>query len=173
MSAELLSQVSDRICPAKSWDNTAKDKPFGGVNVIFLGDIGQLCPLKSNALYSHALVRKLAPATTQTTEGQSALRGAFLWWQVDTVVELKQNWCAKNDAMFVDLLNCICVGKAKKYPDHSNDLSNYDLLKTCLLSVMKKNLPTDFASFKDAPIVVPRKFLRDALNDSKARSYAT
>jgi hypothetical protein len=28
MSAELLSQVSDHICQAKSWDNTAKDKPF-------------------------------------------------------------------------------------------------------------------------------------------------
>ncbi|KAG1886350.1 uncharacterized protein F5891DRAFT_968733, partial [Suillus fuscotomentosus] len=98
MSAELLSQVSDRICQAKSWDDSARTKPFGGVNIIFSGDIGQLRPPKSNTLYSHALVRQLAPAMTQTARGQSALHGAFLWRQVDTVVELKQNLHAKNDA---------------------------------------------------------------------------
>ncbi|KAG1811911.1 hypothetical protein EV424DRAFT_1275663, partial [Suillus variegatus] len=69
--------------------------PYGGVNLIFAGDFGQLRPPKSNALYSYKLVKNLAPATMQTIKGQSALHGAFLWRQVDTVVELKQNWRAK------------------------------------------------------------------------------
>ncbi|KAG1732741.1 hypothetical protein EDB19DRAFT_1640062 [Suillus lakei] len=79
MAVELLSQVSQCISQAKSWDESAHDKPFGNVNVIFTGDFGQLCPLKSNALYSYKLVKKLAPATMQTIKGQSALHGAFLW----------------------------------------------------------------------------------------------
>ncbi|KAG2056727.1 hypothetical protein BDR06DRAFT_879341, partial [Suillus hirtellus] len=79
LSAELLSQVSHCICQAKSWDETTRNKPFGGVNVIFAGDLGQLCPLKSNALYSHKLVNQLSPSTTQTIRGQTALYGALLW----------------------------------------------------------------------------------------------
>lgn len=55
------------------------NKPFGGVNVIFAGDFGQLRPQKSNALYSYGLVKRLAPATMQTITGQAALHGAFLW----------------------------------------------------------------------------------------------
>lgn len=88
MSAELLSSVSQHICQAKSWDESAHDKPFGGVNVIFVGDFGQLRPPKSNALYSYRLVKQLAPATMQTITGQAALHSAFLWQQVNTVVEL-------------------------------------------------------------------------------------
>ncbi|KAG2133020.1 hypothetical protein DEU56DRAFT_739184, partial [Suillus clintonianus] len=95
MSADLLSSVSQRICQAKSWDESSHDKPLGGVNVIFAGDFGQLRPPKSNALYSYKLVKQLAPATLQTIAGQAALHDAFLWRQVSTVVELKQNWRAK------------------------------------------------------------------------------
>lgn len=114
LSAELLSQVSHRICQAKSWDETARNKPFGGVNVIFAGDLGQLRPPKSNALYSYKLVNQLSPSTTQTIRGQTALCGALLWCQVDIVVELKQNWRAKDDAEFVEMLNRIRLGQVRK-----------------------------------------------------------
>ncbi|KAG1790996.1 hypothetical protein EV424DRAFT_1476088 [Suillus variegatus] len=92
LSAELLSQ-------------TARDKPFGGVN---------LRPPMSNALYSFKLVDKL---------GQSALH-----------VELKQNWRARDDAAFVEMLN------------HRHNASDYDVLKT-------RRSKDEFESFKDAPII--------------------
>jgi ATP-dependent DNA helicase PIF1 len=177
MSAELLSSVSQRICQAKSWDETARDKPFGGVNVIFAGDFGQLRPPRSNALYSYRLVRQLAPATMQTITGQAALHGAFLWRQVDTVVELRQNWRAKLDAPFVEMLNRIRVGKARKgrlAAEHvsEDEQSDYDILKSRMLSEIKRRSVEEFEGFKDAPIVVTKKFLRDAINESKAHSFA-
>jgi ATP-dependent DNA helicase PIF1 len=172
MAAELLSQVSERICQAKSWDETARDKPFGGVNVIFASDFGQLCPPKFNTLYSYKLVKSLAPVTMQTIKGQTALHGAFLWRQVDTVIELKQNWRAKDDAPFVDMLNRIRMGKARRVTPSSEQPSDYDILKTRLLSELKQNSPQEFHAFNDAPIVVTKKVLRDAINESKARSFA-
>jgi ATP-dependent DNA helicase PIF1 len=172
LSAELLSQVSHRICQAKSWDETARDKPFGGVNVIFAGDFGQLRPPMSNALYSYKLVNQLNSGTTQTSKGQTALHGAFLWRQVDVVVELKQNWRAKDDAVFVDMLSRIRLGKVRKMAVDRQNLSDYDLLKTRLLTEIKNKLPEQFDSFKDAPIVVTRKYLRDAINETKARAFA-
>jgi hypothetical protein len=164
MSAELLSQVLHRICQAKSWDETARNKPFGGVNVIFAGDFGQLRPPKSNALYSYKLVSKLSPGTTKTLKGQTALHGAFLWRQVDVVVELKQNLRAKDDPEFIEMLNRIWLGKVRKMAQDRNHPSDYDILKMRLLSEIKTKLPEQFDGFKDAPIVVTRKYLRDAIN---------
>lgn len=173
LSAELLSQVSHRICQAKSWDETARDKPFGGVNVIFAGDLGQLRPPMSNALYSFKLVDKLGPGTIQTVKGQSALHGAFLWCQIDVVVELKQNWRARDDAAFVEMLNRIRLGKVRKIAIDRHNASDYDVLKTRLLPEIQGRSKDEFESFKDAPIIVTRKYLRDAINQSKACAFAT
>jgi hypothetical protein len=175
MSAELLSQISEQIRQAKSWDESAHDKPYGGVNIIFAGDFGQLRPPKSNALYSYKLVKNLAPVTTQKIGGQGALHGAFLWRQVDTVVELHQNWRAKEDPQFVEMLNRIRVGQVRKFAIEvggTTHASDYDVLKTRLLSNIKHRSAEEFATFKNAPIVVTRKFLRDAINESKARAFA-
>ncbi|KAG1851054.1 hypothetical protein DFJ58DRAFT_716736 [Suillus subalutaceus] len=138
--------LSNQISQAKSWDASTRDKSFGGINVIFWGDIGQLRPPKSNALYSHVLVNRLTPATTQTIKGQSALHGAFCG--------SRQNWQAKDDAAFT-----------KKCAVGLTDQSDYDTLKS-------HHSPAQFVKFKDAPIVVTGKFLQDALNESKAWNFA-
>ncbi|KAG1839204.1 hypothetical protein DFJ58DRAFT_667900, partial [Suillus subalutaceus] len=104
--------------------------------------------------------------------GQTALHGAFLWRQVNTVVELKQNWRAREDAPYIDLLNRICVGQARKVALNLNWPSNYDTLKGRLLSTIKQHSTEEFEGFKDAPIIVTKKVLRDAINDSKARTFA-
>ncbi|KAG2744808.1 hypothetical protein P692DRAFT_20742685 [Suillus brevipes Sb2] len=126
----------------------------------------------SNALYSYKLVNQLNSGITQTSKGQTALHGAFLWRQVDVVVELKQNWRAKDDAAFVDMLSRIRLGKVRKVAVDQQHLSDYDLLKTRLLTEIKNKSPEQFDSFKDAPIVVTRKYLRDAINETKARAFA-
>ncbi|KAG1868401.1 hypothetical protein F4604DRAFT_1494734, partial [Suillus subluteus] len=98
--------------------------------------------------------------------GQSALHGAFLWRQVDVVVELKQNWRAREDARFIEMLNL------KKTTFGIDNPSDYDLLKMCLLNVIKARSSDEFDSFKDAPVVVTRKYLRDAINEAKAHAFA-
>jgi PIF1-like helicase len=42
ISALLLSQISQCLCQAKAWDLNNRNKPFGGVNIIFSGDFSQL-----------------------------------------------------------------------------------------------------------------------------------
>ncbi|KAG2752525.1 hypothetical protein P692DRAFT_20698564, partial [Suillus brevipes Sb2] len=104
--------------------------------------------------------------------GQTGLHGAFLWRQVDTVVELKKNWRAKDDAHFVQMLNRIRLGRARKFALDNDHPSDYEILKTRLLDNVKAHSPEDFEEFKRAPVVVTRKFLRDAINESKGRTFA-
>ncbi|KAG1880086.1 hypothetical protein F4604DRAFT_1879937 [Suillus subluteus] len=100
----------------------------------------------------------------QTIKGQTALHGAFLWRQVDTVIELKQNWRAKDDAAFVDMLNRIRVGKTRRVASTGEQPSDYDVLKSRLLSELKQSSPEEFIVFNNAPVVVTKK--------AKARSFA-
>ncbi|EJT99286.1 hypothetical protein DACRYDRAFT_35650, partial [Dacryopinax primogenitus] len=63
--------------------------PFGGINVLFTGDFGQL---KGAALhYSHQLLRQIMPQTSQSNKGQDALLGTWYWKQVKEVVILQWN----------------------------------------------------------------------------------
>ncbi|KAG1781729.1 hypothetical protein EV702DRAFT_962419, partial [Suillus placidus] len=103
--------------------------------------------------------------------GQSALHGTFLWQQVDTVIKLKQNWRAKDDILFVEMLNRICMGRARKVASSTRQLSNYDVLKSQRLSKLKESSPEEFCSFKDAPVIMMKKVLRDVINKSKVCSF--
>jgi ATP-dependent DNA helicase PIF1 len=44
LSAKFMSQISDRMKQGKGEDDRVCHMPFGGVNVIFTGDFGQLKP---------------------------------------------------------------------------------------------------------------------------------
>ncbi|KAG2148940.1 hypothetical protein DEU56DRAFT_729783 [Suillus clintonianus] len=105
-------------------------------------------------------------------KGQTALHGAFLWRQVDVVVELKQNWRAKDDSEFIAMLSRIRLDKVRKITLDDKHPSDYDALKKRLLSEIKIRSPEQFIGFKDAPVIVTRKYLRDAINETKARAFA-
>ena len=110
VSPILLSQISRRVCEAKAWDTTVAGLPFGGVNVIFTGDFGQLPPLTSYSLFSYRLVNALRVDVMETYDGQAALHGAYLWRQVNQVVELRKNFRAARDPRFINLLQRIQAG---------------------------------------------------------------
>ncbi|KIO03914.1 hypothetical protein M404DRAFT_67682, partial [Pisolithus tinctorius Marx 270] len=59
VSAELLSNITNRISLTKAGECTKKDLPFRGINVIFAGDMAQLCPVNGTALYSHTVINNL------------------------------------------------------------------------------------------------------------------
>ena len=69
VSGELLCQISERIAAGKRSTCDAMSKPFRGVNVIFAGDMGQLRPVGSAALYSSDLLSTLAASKRETLEG--------------------------------------------------------------------------------------------------------
>jgi hypothetical protein len=86
------------------WDTSSAGKPFGRMNLIITGDIGQLPPVNAASLFSHTLVAQLGANIGQSAIGQGALNGAFLWHQINKVVILQKNECAKTDPKFINLL---------------------------------------------------------------------
>ena len=103
------------------------------------------------------------------------LNGAFLWRQLNKVVVLKKNLHVKNNNPFVNLLSCVCEGQAwNGHKDMSDTqvgtgenyiVSDYETLLSRCLQVLVQNDPKSVIKFKDAPIVVGEKVLRDALNN--------
>lgn len=178
----LLSQISHRISIGRASDEACLGLPYGGVNVIFTGDMGQLRPVKAKSLFSYELVKKLSPNVAQTTYGQGALHGACLWRQINTVVELKMNWRAKKDPEFVNLLARVRAGIAwdglnpmtkEQVGDGRNyDLSDYKVICGRQIQLLKAQDRSALEEFMDAPIIVNEKVNRDALNLRAVKNFA-
>ena len=73
VSAELLCQISKWIAIRKQADPTSTDKSFRGVNVIFAGDLEQLCPVGSASLFSTDLMGHVKPHLKEMQKGQDVL----------------------------------------------------------------------------------------------------
>ena len=183
VSALLLSDISRHLCMAKSADLIAASKPFGDVNVIFTGDFGQLKLVREHALFSYKLVSKLSPNVCSTEDGQGALYGAYLWRTITDVVELNENWRAKTDPAFVNLLHCMRLGVAwdSLHPPipvqvgngMNYEESDYEFLSKHRLQYLSAQEPKACAAFIHAPIIVTKKTVRDAINKRKAKSFCT
>jgi len=183
VDSALLSQISHRISIGRASNETSQGLPYGGVHVIFTGDMGQLRPVKAKSLFSHELVKKLTPNVGHTTYGQSALHGACLWRQINTVVELKKNWRAEKDPEFVNMLGRIRAGiawngstpmnNAQRGDGRNYNQSDYDVLCGRQIQVMHARDPNTLRSFADAPVIVNEKVNRDALNLYAVQRFAT
>src|ERR1700690_1057949 len=77
-----------RICARLAKVLNEMEVPFGGLNMIFAGDFGQLPPVigqEHASLYSHTV------GSTGSHADQEAAIGKALWHQITTVVILQQN----------------------------------------------------------------------------------
>ena len=181
VSVKLLSDISHRLCLAKSADTSASDKPFGNMNVIFTGDFRQLHPVGEQPVFGYKLVQRLSTNVAETPTGQFALHGACLWRQVNCVVILRKNWCAQNDAPYINLLGQVRKGIAwtrkqdfteeQRGTGDNYDSSDYDTLGTRRVDYLLSLAPSELEAFHDAPIVVPRKQVWDAMNLRKAGMF--
>lgn len=101
-----MYKISAQI--AKATD--IKDKPFGGISIIFAGDFAQLPPVGGASLYSGGFNPqwnlKINP------HYQEAAIGKAIWHQVTTVVILRENMRQKvkqRKMQGCELLLCICA----------------------------------------------------------------
>ncbi|TFK81781.1 hypothetical protein K466DRAFT_501538 [Polyporus arcularius HHB13444] len=163
-----MTQVSTRLQHAKGNSGLAEDIPYGGVNIIFFGDFGQLRPVGGACLYSHQYVQHTSPQETQSTAGVASLKGVYLWSLVNKVVILRLNQRQSGDREYSDLLSRIRSGnsgnayRAKTFDDYST-----------LQSRLIQNFDAETAShFSDAPVIVGIKTIRDPLNDRILRHHA-
>jgi len=181
ISANFFHQVSERISKAKAWDPASGDKPFGGVNLIITGDMGQMPLVNTASLFSHKLVKQINMNMAQTPLGQELLNGAFLWCQLNKVIELRQNLRAKGDKQFINLLSRIRSGNAWNGVDKLTMVqtgtgkiyvSDYQVLLGRCLQTLTRDKYEIAHKFKDVPIVVGEKTLRDSLNNKIVQNFA-
>ncbi|PPQ81034.1 hypothetical protein CVT26_002879 [Gymnopilus dilepis] len=171
VGARFLSQLSCRMRQGKGDDVTSSIKPFGGVNVIFMGDFAQLKPPKQFALYAHELVRNQSFAQASNTGSISALNGAFLWRQVSVSVELVRNQRHSEDQAYASFLSRLRLGICESQPIQSTGLNDLEYIKGRLLQNQLSH-PELLEAFKDAPIIVGSKNLRDVLCAKLVRYHA-
>jgi hypothetical protein len=101
VSHAMLRQVSERLGQITE----VADQPFGGINVLAMGDMFQLCPVQGKFVFE----------SEQKTPFQ-------LWRQLFVVLELAPNMRARDDPSFAALLLRLRHGKATE--------SDLDLLAT-------------------------------------------
>ncbi|KIN98983.1 hypothetical protein M404DRAFT_156400 [Pisolithus tinctorius Marx 270] len=151
VSMELLANIAKWISLAKAGEPERRDKPFGGINIIFMGGMVQLRPINGTVLYSHAVVNNLSRCMFETVKAQRHLFGAFLWRSLTHVVQLVQNEHAKADLTFIEMLGWIRLGSATM--SVGSPPSDWHHLQQRLLSELHKNSIDDFLHFSEAPIV--------------------
>lgn len=174
ISALFLAQISHRLQEARGWSER-RGLMFGGVNVIFLGDFGQLSPVGACALYAQDLVGRMKNNQGETISGQTSLYGVYLWRQVKTVIKLQKNMRHAQDHDYAEILSRIRLGQGRVKPGKDGSPSDYDILAARQLNILQDRARRgeyDISRFKDCPIIVADKELRDAINLSVAKTRA-
>ncbi|THU84818.1 hypothetical protein K435DRAFT_620388, partial [Dendrothele bispora CBS 962.96] len=106
----LLADVSNALSKA-----TGVNDLFGGVNVIFAGDLAQLPPVGYTRLYA-----KVNKYRSGTLPGQKDIFGKLAWLSVNTVVCLSEVKRSDNDPVFTELLQRLRVQPDWCSPEWSN-----------------------------------------------------
>lgn len=162
-----LSQFSSRLKQAMADDPVASAQPFGGVNVVFLGDFGQLKPPRQHSLYAYQLVQNPSFEESRNSDGINAMNGAFLWRQVNVIVKLTTNHRHDRDADYADLLERIRSGESRPNASrfrNSGCTDDLEFLRTRELSRIVDRDPESLRHFRDAPVIVGSREVRDAVN---------
>ena len=110
IGALFLAKISKQLQLAKGEDGERSLLPFGGLNVIFTGDFGQLAPVMDAELYKRRLAKHPGLETIRNEMGVSRLFGVYLWRQVKTMVELTKNQRQADDPEYASLLSRARLG---------------------------------------------------------------
>lgn len=94
---KMMVSIHKALCAAKG-----NDLPFGGMNIIFAGDFGQLPPVAQSALYKRSIGRKVSDPGVQAD-----VFGRLLWLSVNVVVLLVDSMrqAGEENKRFVELLH--------------------------------------------------------------------
>ena len=153
VSRKFLAQISASIADGKNLAGDRKDLPFGGVNVILVGDFHQFPPIAGKSLYW--------PIDPVKDNAEESL-GRMLYEQFKTVVRLKEQ-VRVVDPEWLDLLHHVRNGSCRaKHIEmlHSLIISN----PTC------PETNFDNAPWNEAVLITPRHAVRHRWNTSKAHT---
>ncbi|KAL0945162.1 hypothetical protein HGRIS_004313 [Hohenbuehelia grisea] len=171
IGAKFLSQVSARMKQGKGDDPSMSGKSFGGVNVIFMGDFGQLKPPRQKSLYSPDLISSSSFKDGSEEDSISAMNGILLWRQISVVVKLRDNQRHESNPEYAAILDRSRAGKAAR-AGKTKMLSDCQILRQRELANVARDAPETLLAFADAPVIVGTKEYRDALNTQYLLAHA-
>ncbi|KAF5311183.1 hypothetical protein D9611_012999 [Ephemerocybe angulata] len=175
LSAQFLATLSAKLKTARGDNPSQSQRMYGGMNMIFLGDFFQLSPPTQSSLFSYRLVRNPSFLEARNNSGIDAVAGAYLWRQVREVILLKRSIRQDGDFLMAELLEKIrnrkCVGQNNQ-PIEIKGLSILEHLRRRDLAYVASTTPEVLTEFRDAPIIVGNKDIRDSLNTTLLVAHA-
>ena len=100
LSLQLLAEIVHALC-------FFKEKPdiwFGGIAIIFSGDLFQYPPVGGSPLYT-----PIKPYANQTNDEIQKRLGQLAWKTINSVVNFTEQQRMKNDKEFGDVVACLHV----------------------------------------------------------------
>lgn len=170
LGASFLSRLSLRLSQAQSNNSKYSSQPFGGINVIFMGDFGQLKPPRQSSLYSNYLIQNQSFNEIRNEDGISAMNGVLLWRQIKVVVNLVFNQRHAGDPDYSSFLSRLRLGKCLQKPDvnspklDGNFVDDFTYICSRLIENVRLKDPDSLCTFWNAPIIVGTKSFRDLRN---------
>ncbi|KAF8125258.1 hypothetical protein EV363DRAFT_1176214, partial [Boletus edulis] len=143
LGRKFLAQLSKAICRAKTLNGEGdRDKPFGGINVILVGDFHQFPPVASKK--SAPLYYPCNPSLDTAEE----MMGRSIYEKFTIVVRLKQQ-VRITDPVWAELL---------QHARHGNCRAHHIEILRSLVITNPACPPTDFKTdpWKDHVLVTPR-----------------
>ena len=159
---EFLAQISRIISKARAHlEDHSSNAPFGGLNVIILGDMHQFPPVQGGA--SHALFTAIRNEDLGDKNKEDFVAGRQIYEQFDTVVKLRKQ-VRVVDQEWKDFL-----GRARHGSCKSPDLR---MLRSLLIT-SRESQRIDFSQepWSNAVLVTPRHAVRRQWNSLAVRRH--
>ncbi|KAF8344840.1 hypothetical protein F5887DRAFT_838895, partial [Amanita rubescens] len=144
LSCEFLHTISVSLARA-----TGRSLPFGGINIIFAGDLAQLPPVAETRLSAY-----VDPSRASASDRfQRRVKGKILWLSISTVVLLEKinRQTGPENVRFVQLLT---------------------RLRTRVVSTANTVNQWNLGQDELTPIIVSDNTTKDRINSQLARAYA-
>ena len=157
LGAQLMCQVDHALRFAKENPN----EWFGGINVIFAGDFYQYPPVGSMPLYTP--IQQKAPQKSTNIEKRL---GRLAWKSVNVVVSLSEQQRMKDDLEYAS-----AVGRLRIRECNLGDVELFN--SRVVRSVRHPDGLEMMGNREEAMMLVGTKFIRELINNVKAKSSAT
>ena len=157
IGAQLLCQIDHALRFAKE----RQDEWFGGINVIFAGDFYQYPPVGNTPLYTPLQCK--APQKAADIEKRL---GRLAWKSVDIVVSLSEQQRMKEDPEFAAAVGRLRIREC--------NLGDVELFNERVIKSAKNPHGLEMSGDRQrATMLVGTNFVRELLNNSKAKSSCT